>query len=451
MSAAIEEKPFHLQGNFAPVTEEVTALKPEVIGSIPAELNGLYVRNGANPITGESDHWFLGNGMVHGVKLEDGQASWYRNRYVKTKFLEDPSAERISSDGTFDYTMAAANTSIISHAGQILALEEGAYPFAMTPELETVGPHTYGGKLKTPLTAHPKICATTGELVGFAYGQLPPYLTYLRISPDGKLVQSEEITVGGPTMMHDFAITENYALFMDLPVVFDLQLAIQGIMPFHWSDDYPARVGIMPRTGGDSDVKWFDVDPCYVFHGMNAFEKDGQIHYDVCRSSEIWREAGAMFGGDAVQSFHRWSFDLESGKTSEQTIDDRAMDFPKIADARVGLEHRYGFTLSFEIDANGTPSQSGLTKLDIRRGTSEVHEFPPGLVAGEPTYVPAVGSDPAGDEGWLMFYLHDENAGETEFVILDANNFGADPVARVKLPQRVPYGFHGSWMPDSAA
>jgi carotenoid cleavage dioxygenase len=388
--------------------------------------------------------------MVHGVQLEGGEAGWYRNRYVKTKFLENPDAPRISAEGKFDYEMAAANTSIISHAGQILALEEGAFPFAMDRQLETLGPHTYGGALKTPLTAHPKVCASNGELIGFAYGQLPPYLVYLRISPDGKLIQSEEITVGGPTMMHDFAITENYAIFMDLPVVFDLQIAIQGLMPFHWSDDYPARVGIMPRTGGDADVKWFDVDPCYVFHGMNAFEKDGQVHFDVCRASEIWREAGSMFGTDTVQTFHRWSFDLGSGKVTEQTLDERAMDFPKIADAMVGLEHRYGFSLSFELDASGTPSKSRLAKLDLQRGTTELQEFPDGVVPGEPTFVPAAGSDPSSDEGWLMMYLHDENREKTEFVILDANNFGSDPVARVKLPQRVPYGFHGSWIPDSA-
>lgn len=444
------ELPFHLQGNFAPVKEELTALGPEVIGQIPKELCGLYARNGANPVTGVSEHWFLGNGMVHGVRLENGEAAWYRNRYVKTKYLENPELSRISPDGKIDFEMASANTSVISHAGQILALEEGAYPFALDRELETVGTQTYDGKLQTALTAHPKICASNGELVGFAYQQLPPYLVYLRISPDGKLVQSEEITVGGPTMMHDFAITENYALFMDLPVVFDLQLAIQGEMPFHWSDDYAARVGVMPRNGHDADVKWFDVDPCYVFHGMNAFEKDGQVHYDVCRSSEVWREAGSMFGGDAVQSFHRWSFDLESGRVNEQKLDDRAMDFPRVADARVGLEHRYGFTLQFGFDGGDQPSFKSLVKLDLSNGTSEEHTFPEGVVAGEPTFVPAEGSDPSSDEGWIMLYAHDENSNETEFLILDANDFAADPVARVKLPQRVPYGFHGSWMPDPA-
>ena len=444
-----DDKPFHLQGNFAPVEAELTKLEPEVVGSIPRELQGLYVRNGANPVTGKSEHWFLGNGMVHGVRLEDGKAAWYRNRYVKTKYLENPDLSRIQPDGSVDYEMASANTHIIRHGGQLLALDEGAYPYVLNAELETLGMETYDGKLTTPVTAHPKICATNGELIAFAYGQFPPYLVYLRVSPDGKLVQQEEITVGGPTMMHDFAITENYAIFMDLPLVFDLQLAIQGTMPFHWSDDYPARVGVMPRRGKDADVKWFDVDPCYVFHGMNAFEKDGKVVYDVCRSSEVWRDAGSMMSGDAVQTFHRWSFDLASGKVGEQTLDERGMDFPAIADARVGLEHRYGFTLQFDYGPDGQPTFKGVLKMDLETGKSELHYFPEGCIPGEPTFVPAAGSDPVGDEGWLMTYVYDENRDRSEFVILDASRMAAEPVARVKLPQRVPYGFHGSWMPDA--
>jgi carotenoid cleavage dioxygenase len=442
-----DAKPWHLQGNFAPVQEEVTALRPEVIGSIPRELNGLYVRNGANPVDGASEHWFLGHGMVHGVQLEDGGADWYRNRYVKTKYLEHPELSRIAPDGSIDHEMASANTHIIQHAGQLLALDEGAFPHVLDRELETQGLQTYDGRLTTALTAHPKICASNGELIGFAYQQLPPYLVYLRISPDGKLVQTEEITVGGPTMMHDFAITEHHAIFMDLPVVFDLQLAIQGVMPFHWSDDYPARVGIMPRTGTDADVKWFDVDPCYVFHGMNAYEKDGRVVYDVCRSSEVWRDAGDMMGGEPVQSFHRWTFDLATGKTSEETLDERGMDFPKIADARVGLEHRYGFTLHFDFGAEGVPTFNGILKLNVERGTSELHTLPKGCVPSEPVFVPATGSDPAGDEGWVLFFMHDENRNESELVILDAADWSAKPRARVRLPQRVPYGFHGSWIP----
>ena len=190
------EKPFHLRGNFAPVKDELTVTDLKVEGSIPPELCGTYIRNGANPRTGESLHWFLGNGMVHGVRLENGGASWYRNRYVKTPLLDDPDKQRISETGTIDYTVSAANTHVIRQGGRILALEEGAFPYELTPELETVGAHDFEGKLDKAMTAHPKICPETGELIFYSYGQLPPYLLYHRVDAQGKLVQTEEMRCG---------------------------------------------------------------------------------------------------------------------------------------------------------------------------------------------------------------------------------------------------------------
>lgn len=441
--------PFHLQGNFAPVREELSATDLEVIGEIPRELRGLFVRNGANPVTGKSAHWFLGNGMLHGIRLEDGRASWYRNRYVRTPFLDDPKVERIHSDGTIDRTASAANTHVIRHAGRIMALEEGSFPFVVDDQLETVGAHDFDGRLSTAMTAHPKVCPVTGELLFFGYGQLPPYLVYHRVSPDGKLVQSEEIAVAGPTMIHDFAITERSAIFMDLPVVFDLQRALEGTMPFHWSDDYGARVGIMPRTGSNMDVKWFEVDPCYVFHGLNAYDAGDQVVFDVCRISELWRDSTQLGDGSADITLHRWTFDLERGTTREETLDERRMDFPRVADACVGQKHRTAFTVQFgENGAAGSMGFAGLLKLDLERGESALHDFGEGRNPCEPAFVPAQGCDPRSDEGWILTYVYDEQTHGSELVVLDAQEFGKQPVARVPLPGRVPYGFHGSWLAD---
>ena len=128
-----------------------------------------------------------------------------------------------------------------------------------------------------PFTAHPKFCPDTGEMLAFGYSPTPPYLTYFRVDPQGKMVQSTEITVTGPTMMHDFAVSRNYAIFMDLPAIFDMELAMSGGMPIRWSDDYPARFGVMPREGTDAQVKWFNVNPCYCFHTLNAFEEDDEL------------------------------------------------------------------------------------------------------------------------------------------------------------------------------
>ena len=443
------EKPFHLQGNFAPVKDEITAHDLEVEGAIPPELEGLYVRNGANPPSGFSEHWFLGQGMLHGVQLSGGRATSYRNRYVRTPYLENPELQRVSDTGQIDRTASVANTHVIGHSGKILALEEGSFTYLVDRELNTLGCTDFEGRLTTAFSAHPKICPVTGELLSFGYGQFPPYLTYLRVSPDGKLVQAEEIEVPGPTMMHDFMITERRALFMDLPVVFDLEAAMAGTMPFKWSDDYGARIGIMPRTGTNADVVWFEIEPCYVFHGMNAWDEGDRVVYDVCRMSEIWREAGEMQAGDGQITLHRFSFDLASGVVKEETLDDRPMEFPRVAAARVGQKNRFGYTLAFGEGEGEAPAMAGYYKFDLQTGASEYSAAGPGRSPGEPVFVPAPGAEADSDDGYLLSFVFDAPTNRSEFVIADASNFASGPIARVKLPQRVPVGFHGSWIPDA--
>ncbi len=240
--------PAHLRGNWAPVRDERTLTDLRVTGAIPPELDGRYVRNGANPITGWSDHPFLGDGMLHGIRLREGRAEWYRNRYVHTPFIDDPAKPVIDLEsGLMDMAASKANTNIVGHAGRLLALEEGHFPYVVDGHLETLGSIDFGGALAGPFTAHPKICPATGEMLAFGYSFLEPYLTYHRVSADGRLVQSEPITVGAPTMMHDFNVTRNHIVIMDLPAVFDLELAIRGEMPITWGRDHAARLGVMPR------------------------------------------------------------------------------------------------------------------------------------------------------------------------------------------------------------
>jgi carotenoid cleavage dioxygenase len=444
---ATPELPFHLQGNFAPVDEEITATDLPVEGALPPELTGLYARQAPNPVTGSSEHWFLGHGMVHGIRLEAGRAAWFRNRYVQTPYIQNPEAQRISETGQIDRTLSNANTHVLEHAGQILALEEGSFPYVLDRELGTKGYTDYDGKLTCAFSAHPKICPVTGEMISFGYGQLPPYLTYLRVSPEGELVQSEEISVGGPTMMHDFAISEKHALFLDLPVVFSLEDALKGSMPFSWSDDYPARIGVMPRTGGNADVKWFDVNPCFVFHTLNAWDEGDKVVLDACHNTEVWRKPGEM-AGDGKLSLHRFSFDMASGGVKEETLDDRPMEFPRVAAGVIGQKNRYGFTLRIQPNDTDNPEFVGILKTDFQTGKSELHDYGEGKNSAEAIFVPAQGADPNSDEGYVMSYVHDESSMQTEFVVLDASDMKKDPIALVKLPQRVPYGFHGSWIPD---
>ncbi|MBI1846504.1 MAG: carotenoid oxygenase family protein [Candidatus Rokubacteria bacterium] len=443
-SASPESRPFHLRGNFAPVTDERTAFDLPIQGAVPRALRGRYVRNGPNPKTGQSPHWFLGDGMLHGVEVRDGRAVWYRNRWVRTRaFLED--AAMLRPEGGFDLTVGLANTHVVEHAGRILALVETSFPTEVTRELETVGCFDFGGRLTTGMTAHPKTCPRTGELHFFGYSFMPPFLTYHRADADGRLVQSEVIEVPGPTMIHDFAITDRHVLFMDLPLVFDLELALAGTMPYRWSDDYGARVGVMRRGGTNADVRWVEVAPCYVFHPLNAYEDGhGDVVMDVVRYPELWRAGSA---DAAPASLHRWRIDPEGRRASEDPLDDRAIEFPRFDERRLGRAHRYGYAVD---TGRGVDHSSGtaLIKYDLRDGRSGVHDFGRGRVPAEPVFVPASAAA-AEDEGWLLTYVYDAARDGSDLVILDAADFTGKPVATVALPQRVPFGFHGSWLPGT--
>ncbi len=449
MSTIEEEVPAHLRGNWAPVQDERTVTDLTVTGTIPPELDGRYVRNGANPITGMSDHPFVGDGMVHGIRLRDGQAEWYRNRYVQTPFVADPDKPVIDMEASLtDMASSKANTNIVGHAGQLLALEEGHFPYVLDGDLDTVGPTDFNGVLSSPFTAHPKICPTTGEMIGFGYSMMEPYLTYLRVSAAGELVQVENITVGGPTMMHDFNMTQNNVVFMDLPAVFDLEMAMRGEMPIRWSNDYPARLGVMPRTGNDAAVTWYDIDPCYVFHPMNSYEDGTKIVIDVARLSHIWRDSPMDFPQPAL---HRWTIDTVTGSVSDEQIDDMSAEFPRVPDALVGQQHRYGYMLANATEAITDPTSVNgeILKYDLSNGARSSIDVGRGRHPGESSFVPKQNAA-SEDDGYLMTYVFDADRDASEFAIFDAASMSNEPVATVALP-RVPFGFHGNWVPAGTA
>ncbi|NUS04603.1 MAG: dioxygenase, partial [Nonomuraea sp.] len=417
--------------------DEVDVHGLEVSGVLPGELTGRYFRNGPNPRPGEDPgHWFAGHGMLHGVRLRDGRAEWYRNRWVRTKKFTD-GAPFVSETGV-DLAAVSANTHVIRHAGRILALVENGLPYEVSPELATVGPCDFGGRLATAMTAHPKQDPVTGELHFFGYGFFPPYLTYHRLSAAGELVESREIEVPRSTMMHDFAVTEHHLLWLDLPMVFDLER--QG-MPYAWEDDYGARIGVTPRAGGPT--RWFDVDPCYVFHVGNAWEDDqGRIVLNAARYSPAdWSGLWGYIGGSAdparqagavgAAALHRWTLDPVSGAAKEEALDDRGVEFPTFNEDLLGRPSRYLYTVGHD----------AIVKYDQRDGSARVRST--GGDTGEAVFVPAEGAT-GEDEGWLLSVV---TSGESsELVVLDAGDLS--DVASVRLPRRVPAGFHGSWFAE---
>lgn len=439
ISEVLEEaKPFWLAENFAPVYEETTAFNLPVTGSIPPELNGRYLRNGANPPFGKSVDWFFGCGMIHGVELKNGQATWYRNRYVQTELLKE---EIPSPESQMNPENSIANTHIIGHAGKILALAELSFPIELSPELDTLGPYKFDGKLNANMTAHPKFCPITGEMLFFGYGLFPPYLNYYRVSASGEIVQQEQIETKGPTMMHDFSITENYVVFLDLPMVFNMEnLATTGIA-LNFDENYGARLGVMPRNGSNKDVVWFEIDPCYVYHAMNSYEDGDEVVLDACRMVGY---TSVGMANPPLPNLWQWRMNLKTGAVTAKQLDDLGAEFPKVADSLVGQPYRIGYITEFGKD---TPTIEAFHKYDMLTGAKTSHRLSDGRKGGEAVFVPAAGGS-AEDDGYLMSFVYDPNADKSELVILDASNLANDPVARIHLPARVPAGFHGSWIAD---
>ncbi len=445
--------PWWLQGGFAPVVDEVESFDLEVTGALPPELTGLYVRNGSNPRTGESPHWFLGDGMVHGVRLDGGRATWYRNRYVRT-----PMYEASTTFGAFDGppggTTTQSNVSAIRFGDRLLSSGEIGFPFELAPgDLSTVGPVDFGGRLTTSMTAHPKLDPDTGRLHFFGYGFVPPYLTYHVLEPDGTLSSSTEVPVPGPTMIHDFAITTDDVVFWDLPVVFDLDVAIAMVetgdgsqFPFRWDPSYGARVGVLPLGGTGADVRWSDLDePCYVFHGVNAFRRGDEVVLDVCRLDSIF-EDGQTLGGDL--SLRRWTVPVAGGRVGDEVLvpsGDDPGELPSRDLRRTGREHRHGYLVQNR-PSDVTVDMGGVIKHDFRTGRRTVWDPGPTRHSGEWLFVADPGGD-ADDEGWLLAVIHDEATARSALAVLDATDVAAGPVATVATPQRVPYGFHAAWLP----
>jgi carotenoid cleavage oxygenase len=442
----------YLTGNFAPVQEERTALDLPVEGAIPPELRGRLLRNGPNPIDADpaSYHWFIGNGMLHAIELRDGKAVSYRNRWVRT----DSAAELLGEEpiagqppDVFVGGGSAANTHVVAHAGKILALVEVCLPTEVRADLTTVGRYDYDGKLRSPMTAHPKFDPVTEEMHFFGYDIAgPPWLRYHVADASGALVRSEDIDIAGPSMVHDFVITEGHVVFFDLPVVFDFDLLGKQPFPAKWDPEYGARVGVMPRAGGNADVRWFDVELCYVFHPLNAYDEDGRVVVDLVRHEQMF--ATDTHGpAELPPTLDRWTIDLAAGKVVEERIDDHPQELPRLDPRVAGYRHRYGYAPHTPRFDHGAVDFGGLLKHDLDAGTTTVRPLGTGQHAGEAVFVPA--SDDAGeDEGWLLSVVYDEGRDSSELLIVDASDFTGPDVARVQLPQRVPFGFHGSWVGD---
>lgn len=442
--------PHSVRDGHLPVAGEVAAAGLEVVGELPVELEGTFWRIGPNPLGPTDpacDHVLAGDAMVHAIRLGGGRAHWYRNRWLRTDRVVQAHGG-LPTPGPRHGLSDNANGNIIRHAGRILALGDGGVlPVELADDLETLARVDFDGTLPHGFASHPVRDPYTGELYALAYYHDLPYVSYLTIGVDGRVRRSEPIAMKNTPMMHAFSLTERFAVLYDLPVTFDADAAAAGSrVPYTWDDSHGARIGVLPREGGDSDVLWMDVDPCYVFHPLNAYETGTDIVLDVVRHDRVFDREPLRLG-ESSPTLWRWTVDRVSGMVTERQVDDRPQEFPRIDERYSGEPYRHGFTTAVRCRPEGTFAGPSLLHHDLVAGTTEVHRLGEGREAGEAVFVPRTPWAPEAD-GWVMSLVHDAATDRSELIVLDTADFTGEPVARVMVPVRVPHGLHATWMGD---
>ena len=437
------------RAGYRPVADEVSVFDLEVAGVLPAELDGTLLRIGPNPLGGPDParrHALAGDAMVHGVRIRSGRAEWYRNRWIRTDRicralggLPTPGPRRGLSDN--------ANDNILRHAGRTLALGDGGVlPVELCPELSTVARSDLDETLPDGLCAHPQADPVTGELYAVAYQPGRSHVQYLTIDVAGRVRRCEPIELGHTPMMHAFSLTDRHSVLYDLPVVYSPAAAAAGSrVPYAWDDSLGARLGVLPRERPGAAVRWLDVEPCYVFHPVNAYETGDRIVVDVVRHDRVF-DADRLSPAESRPSLWRWTLDPVRGGVRARQLDDAVVEFPRMDDRFKGTPHRYCFAVSMRPGSCGVLAGPALVRHDAATGATEHHRFGPGRQTGEPAFIPRAPDAPEAD-GWLLSFVYDAADDRSSLMVLDTADFTGPPVAEIRLPVRVPHGLHAGWIP----
>lgn len=450
----------YVQGPYARVDDERTDVDLVVEGELPAGLRGVFAQNHANPRFAPPGfyHWFDGDGMVHGVELADGKAT-YRNRYVRTAaFDAETAAGRALHDGILGplgpldspvLDKDTANTDLTFFRGGLFATWwlSGEPVRLGLPGLDTVGVERFGAPPGLRVAAHPKVDPARDELCFIDYD------VYGRrglktgvIGADGQLRHLWDVPGARPTLYHDIAITRSYTVIPDLPMAYDPKKLAQGKRRPTFLPDQPSRFALVHRETGVT--RWFEASPCYSYHTVNAYEDGDKVHLIGCRIEQPTPVRPRAEDADVPRLFHlrlepvlfRWTFDLRTGATTETALDDVLTEFPRMDDRFLGSNARYAFHP--RVDRGPTLLFDGLIRYDLVNGASTTLALPPDTVGAEAVFAPR--SEAEGD-GWLLHFQTDRQGEKSELVVIDAVEMAV--VARVQLPRRVPFAFHAEWAP----
>ena len=431
MTGITTKQNYYLQGNYAPIKNLISETGLKVTGQIPKDLSGLFVRNGPNPMSSVNEkkhHWFLGEGMLHGIRLDSGNTLWYKNKLVN------------GNDSN-------ANTSDISHAGKMYAIvEAGGYPVEIDQDLNSLNSKPFYGDRNSGFTAHPKIDPDTNEMHAMCYDYANNFDTvdYVVIDKNGSHKKTQSLPFESRSMLHECAITKNYMLVFDLSVVFDLYKLGRGYFPFSWDDNHQSRIGLLDRNGNSDAVQWFEIESTYFFHTFNAHEdSNGNV---IVTAAAYGRLFDTDWNGPFTESppqLTKWELNAKSGRATSTKLDDRAVEFPRINPSLVGKFNQYAYALASSNTSE--PDFKEIVKYDLKNDTSEDYKYGNGKFGAEPVFVAAEGAQ-SEDEGYLLSFVYNQETDNSDLIILNAKEPKSGPLATVHLPQRVPFGFHGEWV-----
>ncbi len=461
-----------LQGGFAPVMQELSVTLTDIQGQVPTDLNGLYVRNGPNrrfEAPGRY-HWFDGDGMLHALRFDRGQVS-YQNRWIQTDGLrEELAADQALWQGIKDPPRQGrpdmplkntANTDVKFYAGHLLAMwYRGGAMYQVNPtDLSTVGTLTVDPQDPSlALSAHSKVDERTGELLFFAYGNTPPYMHYGVLDRLGQLQTLIPVALPGPRLPHDMAVTAHYSVLHDLPLFNDLDALAAGRQKLKFHHHLPTRFAVVPRHGTAAQIRWFEAKPTYLYHVSNAWEED-----DGCGGTVIvmtgtpFRQTTpeadeqrlprllATLENDCV--FYEWRLNLRTGHTHERVLDDIInQEFPVINSAFLGHKTRYAWNLLMAPSHRPEePRFCGYVRHDLLQGNCTTYHEGPGKWFSEASFAPK-DQPQEEDDGYLVGFVWDDHSQASYVVVSDAHDIARGPLARIRLPQRVPNGFHATWV-----
>ncbi len=464
-TSPLERSSLYLDGVYASVIDEVTAADLTVIGEIPRDLNGMFIQNGANPrfYPNAGHSWFDGDGMVHGVQLDDGKPV-FRSRWIKTAGLaEDIAAGKATYVGSLARPGAGkrhknvANTDLVYHAGRLLALWwEGGEPHELSlPDLETKGTFTCHDTLKGGLTSHAKIDPKTGELFFISWGPRPPFLHVGVAGTDGRVTRHTPIDLPGPRVQHDMAISDRFICVFDFPLMMDFKRPGQDSLGFVLNDDAPTRIGLVDRHDLAAPVRWFEAGGCFMWHLSSAWDEgdefvlvgarlEGATRVD--KQGRIHDDLPLVDGEHRFDSHpHMWRLNVKTGAVSERRLDDAYVEFPRVNDANICSGARYSYMAHIKTDEK-TLMADGLLKYDLTSGARQDLAFGPGRVGYEASFAPRDGGS-GEDDGYVVGFVTNRADMTSEFWITPSRAFADGPVARIRLPQKAPPKFHGRWLP----